>query len=407
MTLRAFVFAAILTTDISHSYLAGTTTGDYTHAVQYCQSIGTTIASIHSPAQFQQAQQLCQQTVSANGGRSGCYIGLVFDNDTKIWSWEDGSPIDFGFYSNNNATTGILPWVNNEPSSTISGREPCVHIWKLNGYYYNDATCEGTGEFPLCNDIPMTYIGGTTTGNYNHASAYCQSLGKPIASIHSWGDFVNAQTECQRIVGSTGGCWIGLLLDVDTKSWSWEDESSLDYGFDTNGDAMRGVLPWNGNEPNNVDNGREPCVHIRKPVGYEYNDMPCTATNHVPLCIDNSTASPTTSPTSDPTPDPTRYPTPDPTIDPTAGPTPSPTTDPTPDPTLDPTSDPTADPTKDPTSDPTIDPTAGLNCNSCAILVFLTLCQLYHQIKDDCQIVKGLDHTHHCIISLKGQVVSS
>ena len=80
----------------------------YDEAEAYCQSQGSTLATIRNSADRDAAKALCQ--TYNNVDSRGCWIGLKSAGDSENWAWEDGSPLDYGFLSNGDPNVGVDPW---------------------------------------------------------------------------------------------------------------------------------------------------------------------------------------------------------------------------------------------------------------------------------------------------------
>ena len=146
---------------------------------------------------------------------------------------------------------------------------------------------------------PGAVVVGPTASSFTAAKQYCESIGSNLASIHSSAENSIARTECMNTDASTNGgvsgCWIGLFLDdVNTPEgqWKWIDGSTLDYGFDSNGDPTTTQNdPWYPGEPND-NGGNENYIHYFVPQQFNWNDAPGNSPNY-PICNDPPTPSPT------------------------------------------------------------------------------------------------------------------
>eukprot|EP01084_Bolivina_argentea_P149742 261569_1 len=134
---------------------------DYTYqeALNYCASQGTTLASIHSLLDFDNAKSECNKTIG-NNWSTGCWIGLSDILEENSFIWEDGTVSDF-----------IFPWAGGQPDN--DNEEHCVQLWAFDNYYFNDKKCEQEWSFPLCNKItlqptssPTLYYTETPTNNW-------------------------------------------------------------------------------------------------------------------------------------------------------------------------------------------------------------------------------------------------
>ena len=93
----------------------------------------------------------------------------------------------------------------------------------------------------------------------------------------------DAQSVC-AYVGN--GCLIGLYAD-DNRDWHWIDGSNdLGFGFDDNGDPIKGGGFWYTDRPNDLG-GNQDCVYLWEPMQYYLDDRPCGDwTPGYPLCND-------------------------------------------------------------------------------------------------------------------------
>eukprot|EP01083_Nonionella_stella_P297323 1009765_1 len=142
-------------------YIASNIPLNFSNAENYCKSLGSHLASLHSSLDMIQAKTKCNET-----GTLHCWIGLIGDpiapgSDSKNWKWTDGTSTDFGFVNNNpeNPTYGKDPWDidkygNNEPNNGASKdiTENCVELWQTE-LKWNDWQCKEEYYF-LCNAIP-------------------------------------------------------------------------------------------------------------------------------------------------------------------------------------------------------------------------------------------------------------
>lgn len=197
------------------------------------------------------------------------------------------------------------------------------------------------------------------TFDFNDAQNLCISSGGNLARIETLDEFnfainfFNSQ-EIEDIF-----VWIGLTRKVDL-----EDPKASDFFFvDGNSNItfyeFGGSLPWDENNPNDVD-GDQDCVtwslHPTPTFGVEplrWNDERCALNLNSVLCRrECTTLAPTSSPTRNPTVNPTKSPSFFPTIKPTVSPTKNPTKSPTVSPTNNPTR-PTISPSAAPTEETT------------------------------------------------------
>lgn len=138
----------ILKTAPPLSYFRGSRPGSYADAAAQCASEGTTLASIGTESDWNDARTVC--------GAMDCWIGSRDDrhgNDEMIFSWDDGTDIttSYGFNANKTATTGQGPWYAGQPDESHGTEEDCVamyHTYETGKYV--DAQCINH-YYPLCN----------------------------------------------------------------------------------------------------------------------------------------------------------------------------------------------------------------------------------------------------------------
>ena len=150
------VLLILLTSEIqSQSYFRGDSPLSWTDAKLYCQNQQTTLASIHSESQFNEATLICQPHLE-------CWTGLNDIDQEGIWNWDDGSVTDYGFNNSNaDPTTGIHPWQrwgNVKEPNNGHWKEDCVEIiynGNLQGEWkWNDKSCTDWELIPICNTVP-------------------------------------------------------------------------------------------------------------------------------------------------------------------------------------------------------------------------------------------------------------
>ena len=131
------------------------------NASLYCQDMGTSLASIHSEADNEEAIAACNETCTLTTGcPHGCWLGL---NDIKfegIWEWDDGSITDYGFANNSDEhpAYGEYPWafVSSKygPEPNNWNTENCVLLHYITNnfeYRWNDIKCTDNLYYPLFN----------------------------------------------------------------------------------------------------------------------------------------------------------------------------------------------------------------------------------------------------------------
>lgn len=156
---------------------------------------------------------------------------------------------------------------------------------------------------------------------WSDANDYCLGFGRNLISIHSNETQWAMEELCDSVDHSgSQGCWMGLVClnsvfcpnlyyprsfylfqyDSGSHEYVWSDGSESDYAFNATGHTSD-RYPWNEDEPNSVN---EDCIHLRRAVNYEWNDMSCTGFNY-PICKGIPSSAPTSDPTAIPTADPT------------------------------------------------------------------------------------------------------
>eukprot|EP00483_Globobulimina_turgida_P010113 UN10132 len=173
MTFFMFFILFQLLFSISLSYFTGPNPLTWSEGQAYCKSLHTTLASIHSDADFRSARSLCVAVndVAIVSDAYGCWIGLMFSKEGTLANI-DGTTSDYGFIHDNTQTptpnTGIKPWPPAHPESNRSKRD-CVQLSATKNYYYGEDVCNVT-KYPLCNDKPVissNIIQYATTSGYD------------------------------------------------------------------------------------------------------------------------------------------------------------------------------------------------------------------------------------------------
>merc|ERR1719433_319058 len=119
-------------------------------AVQYCQSRGHDLVSIHNDFQMNVTNKLCL----TRGG--GCWIGLR-NNDTAgdgQWIWSDGTALDYGFNDDGTPTIGQWPWDDSEPNNNYNAEDGVVLL--SNGHGWNDYPGHWDTQWVICNNLSVT-----------------------------------------------------------------------------------------------------------------------------------------------------------------------------------------------------------------------------------------------------------
>eukprot|EP01083_Nonionella_stella_P070412 188344_1 len=128
-----------------HKYAVVNGGRNVTAAESICQSrFGTSLASVHSHTDMQEAMASCEQITSSNG----CWLGLTDAAQHRVYQWTDGTPWDYGrdFHE--------YPWYKSEPGSTQD--QKCIFLDPRNGadegtYRWDDYWCNSKLPRALCN----------------------------------------------------------------------------------------------------------------------------------------------------------------------------------------------------------------------------------------------------------------
>ena len=216
-----------------NSYYVSPHEFDYYEAQDFCINYcGSNLASIHSEAEYQLAIATIQEAQLIFNGyqEQDVYIGLQTIDDgfditnTYWWHWEDGSNLDFG------NTTAQYPWSGNQPDTFGA---PCTTIWVTAGYRWDDVPCYGRKR-ALCQScngrINKYFIPSDSSLDYSSAKSKCESYGQTLASIHSDRDFNESKYLCSMDTKDTSyGCYIGLVKDSISSTYTWDDSTTFDY----------------------------------------------------------------------------------------------------------------------------------------------------------------------------------
>ena len=150
-------------------YHVGSTAMNWTKAQEYCQALGSNLATITSTSDIKTAKALCQTVdTSTSNGYDGCWIGLYFNDTISIYQWADHSELGYGF-ENGNATTGIHPWYPGQPNN--ASIQKCIHLWDNGNFTWDDNFCNDL-EFPICNDVITTTIAPSNAPSYSPTTCY-------------------------------------------------------------------------------------------------------------------------------------------------------------------------------------------------------------------------------------------
>lgn len=204
------------------------------------------LASIHSTTEQTDARDLCDKF----GSSTECYIGMI--NEILSFSyWTDGS-----LFNENN-----ICGASRRPSEELSLE--CMVLRDDLGDCWDDLGC-WTARYSICNKNNITYndsmvpeVPFVTDKNsakyvfiheyktYSEANALCQqNYGTTLASIHSEEDQIEAALHCESRL--TVSCWIGLKRIDKNHEFMWEDNTALDYQYNstTFSDTQHCIRLW-------------------------------------------------------------------------------------------------------------------------------------------------------------------
>ena len=186
-------------------YFLGETLQNYSFANDFCSSLGTTSASIHSDQDFYKTRLQCQSFGYIISNRFGdddltsCWIGMDDLVTEGTWKWVDGSTSDYGFYNNNPSqpTTGIFPWWGINPNN-LANQEHCTELTRIwnKDYLWNDRPCNLT-MMPLCNKIEDPIYECLNTGH----------------NIHAWYDGSSIDLKYNLWIDKSGNNNIGVIIN--------------------------------------------------------------------------------------------------------------------------------------------------------------------------------------------------
>eukprot|EP01083_Nonionella_stella_P053838 142250_1 len=140
------------------SYFLGPDPLIFSEAEAYCVSQSSHLASVHSSAEFYEARSLCETVTNPEA----CWTGLERVGTSNVWTYTDGSALDFGFDASGSgvAIQGQKPpWISSDPQPCCSS-EPCVEFLGFASsqfwdFYWNDRRCDHA-NYPICNNISNT-----------------------------------------------------------------------------------------------------------------------------------------------------------------------------------------------------------------------------------------------------------
>eukprot|EP01084_Bolivina_argentea_P182617 315225_1 len=153
------------------SYFLGPDPLIFSEAEAYCVSQSYHLASVHSSSAFYEARRLCETVTNPEA----CWTGLERVGTSDVWTYTDGSALDFGFDASG---SGVAiqgqnpPWISSDPQPCCSS-EPCVEFLGFASgsfwdFYWNDRRCDHA-NYPICNGI---MISATATPQTSASDSY-------------------------------------------------------------------------------------------------------------------------------------------------------------------------------------------------------------------------------------------
>ena len=183
-------------------------------AAQYCLDLGTTLGSIHSQSDNNNAVSLIESLESQEPSDDDLgyhiWIGLTDYYTEDSFFWLDGSGSVFDGYSN---------WHDGEPNDFGSTGEDCVIIHRQNNHEWEDRPCDSDAQYYafVCNSIAYTqniYNEITTVDldtfaddciNYNNMYNNCSNSGTIFDNLNDYDVIICDETNtCNNtvIIGS-------------------------------------------------------------------------------------------------------------------------------------------------------------------------------------------------------------
>ena len=173
-------------------------------AVAYCESIGSSLVSIHSEQDQNELVFQCNSHriwVDPGSVRTEYWLGIT-DSDTEgDWAWLDGTDTDYGF---NGKTASGDPWSKNEPNNhphTAAGEDCAAAQWwsgKYSEYTWNDRDCNSNDKdnkgFALCNALSTIGCQNLYGGQWvlvRHAYNAWHTASDQLAGTDQYGTYDN------------------------------------------------------------------------------------------------------------------------------------------------------------------------------------------------------------------------
>eukprot|EP01084_Bolivina_argentea_P134609 237395_1 len=194
------------------------------NAKEYCESMGTTLATITSSAENSIVQNLCATSTSQSG--NVCTIGISDANTEGTPEWHDGSPI---IYENwNPQTVGYGDNNHNQhDTAVIAGSQKSwinIGTWQYSNGVSVDRPfiCNGDGK--------RTYYAVNNEVNADTAESKCQLKGSNLATITSASENNDVASICSGSITGDTVCWIGLHDSNIEGTFEWTD-GITPYGY--------------------------------------------------------------------------------------------------------------------------------------------------------------------------------
>ncbi|KAK3086537.1 hypothetical protein FSP39_019884 [Pinctada imbricata] len=223
----------------------------WTDARAACRELGTDLVSIHSRGEF----NFVRSKVRASSVHT--WIGLSDRATENVFTWTDGSPLDFE------------DWKNNQPDNWYNN-EHCCQVTSDDSNAYNDAPCSLMFPFMCkvkkekCKDPGFYFFRGfcyfiyneTTPIDYFEARRSCHDKHADLTGIHDLEE-TNFLMNLFRTLTPPGYLVEPLAcegsIDAQFAALLWDDGSAVDF------------QNWADNEPND-HGGEERCVTMARHI---------------------------------------------------------------------------------------------------------------------------------------------
>ena len=121
----------------------------YGDAQSHCrETFGTTLATMHSEEDMNEARSLCKERTLFNG----CWIGLYRESGALDFEQDDGTEFDYG---SDLSADGVYPWSEGQPlglQHELDAEGHCVILNAETDYLWDaNTSCSQSAPKPICN----------------------------------------------------------------------------------------------------------------------------------------------------------------------------------------------------------------------------------------------------------------